>query len=224
MIRVLWFGTLGMCWLAGCVPMADPPPSATSARLRVVHASPDAPAVDVCVDGQVAFGDAAFPSATDYAELEAGTYAIRVTPADAGCGGAAVISANLPLEANEDVTVVALNALSDIEPLVLIDDNTGPTAGSARVRFVHTSPDAPTVDITLADGATLFDDVSFKEASDYLEVAAGTYDLQVRDESGTNVVLALDDVGLAAGRIYTVFAVGFLNGNPSLGALLVEDN
>lgn len=224
MNRVLWIGVMGVGLCGGCVPMTDPPPNTASARLRVVHASPDAPAVDVCVEGQVAFADAAFPGATDYAELEAGTYAIRVTQSGAGCGSAAVISADLPLEADDEVTVVALNELSEIEPLVLIDDNTAPTSGNAKVRFVHASPDAPTVDITLTDGTTLFDDASFKEASDYLEVPAGTYDLQVRDETGANVVLALDDVGLGAGRIYTVFAVGFLTGEPALDALVVEDN
>jgi len=111
-----------------------------------------------------------------------------------------------------------------IEPLVLVDDNTAPASGQARVRFVHAGPDAPTVDVTLTDGTTLFDDVSFKEASAYISVAAGTYDLQVRDESGAVVVLTLADVTLAAGRVYTVFAVGLLAGDPALTALLTLDN
>jgi hypothetical protein len=46
----------------------------------------------------------------------------------------------------------------------------------------------------------------------------------VRDETATVVVLALNDVQLAAGKIYTVFAVGLLNGNPALNALVTVDN
>ncbi|MGD8735495.1 MAG: DUF4397 domain-containing protein, partial [Anaerolineae bacterium] len=36
-------------------------------RVRVVHASPDAPAVDVWVNGAVAFSNAPFEGITDYA-------------------------------------------------------------------------------------------------------------------------------------------------------------
>lgn len=221
MYRLWMTGVMVTGCLAGCAGMdpADP-----QGRVRVVHASPDAPAVDVCVDGAVAFAGAAFPGATAYAALPADTYAIRVVAAGAGCASDAVIAADLPLIAGADVTVVALNTLAQIEPLVLSDNNVAPGEGNAKVRFVHASPDAPTVDITLTDGTTLFDDVAFKETGDYLAVPAGTYDLQVRDATGTTVVLTLADVALAEGGVYTVFAVGQLNGSPALDALVTEDN
>ncbi len=47
------------------------------ARVRVVHASPDAPAVDVWVEGSVALSDVSFKEITDYAELDAGTYNVQ---------------------------------------------------------------------------------------------------------------------------------------------------
>lgn len=220
-----YIGMLGsVVALTGCtqMPIVDDPKD-TPAQLRVVHASPDAPAVDVCANGATAFRSAAFPAATAYAAVDAGTYRIRVTGANAGCDGAAVIDANLPLGAGQTVSVVAVNRLTNIEPLVLIDDNAPPTAGNAKVRFVHAGSDAPAVDITLADGTTLFDDVSFKQASNYLEVPGGSYDLQVRDQTGAVVVLSLDDVALAAGKVHTVFAVGLL-GDSTLNALLTTDN
>jgi len=147
-----------------------------------------------------------------------------VTAAGAGCLGAGVIDANLPLSARQDVSVVAVNVLAQIEALPLIDDNSSPLAGRAKVRFVHVSPNAPAVDVTLPDGTTLFDNIAFKQASNYLEVQAGTYTLQVRDETGTVVVLTLNDVQLGAGKVYSVFAVGLLNGTPALNALIAVDN
>jgi hypothetical protein len=205
----------------GCMKMDDG--MTASGRVRVVHASPDAPAVDVCVNGQVAFANAAFRGATSYAQLAVGTYAVRVIPTGAGCSSAGVINAQLEIQDRRDVTVVAVNPLASIEPLVLNDDNSAPQAGQARVRFVHASPNAPTVDITLTDGTTLFNNVPFKGNAGYITVAAGSYDLQVRDETGTVVVLELPGVNLAAGGVYTVFAVGLLNGTPALDALLVRD-
>jgi len=189
-----------------------------------VHASPDAPEVDICANGTPAFIDVVFPSATQYATVEEGTYQIRVVAAGAGCEGGGVINATLPLPANSETTVVALNTMDSIEPLVLEDDNTVPAMGMARLRFVHASPDAPTVDITLTDGTTLFDNVSFKEVGSYIEAPAGTLDLEVRDETGTVVVLTLENVTLEPGTVYTVYAIGLLEGEPALDALITVDN
>jgi hypothetical protein len=205
----------------GCLQM---PIVDDTARVRVVHASPDAPAVDVCADGAVLFGGAAFPAATAYAEVPEATYAVRVVPAGAGCGHPGVINAALPLAGGTDTTVVAVNVLAEIEPIVLADDNAAPAQGQSRVRFVHASPDAPAVDITLTDGTTLFDDVAFKEDGGYITVSAGTYDLQVRDETGTTVILPVNGVALASGKVYTVFAVGLAGGDPSLSAFVTVDN
>jgi hypothetical protein len=48
------------------------------AMVRVTHASPDAGAVDVCVNGSAAFKDLAFGRTTDYANLPAGSYDVQV--------------------------------------------------------------------------------------------------------------------------------------------------
>jgi hypothetical protein len=195
-----------------------------TARIRVVHASPDAPTVDICANGSVAFSGATFPAATDYATLEVGTYQFRVVAAGSGCASDGVIEAALTLTADSETTVVAVNTLDAIEPLVLADDNAARAMGMAKVRFVHASPNAPTVDITLTDGTTLFDNVAFKETGDYIEAAAGTLDLEVRDETGSDVVLTIEGVTLEAGSVYTVFAVGLLGGEPALDAFITMDN
>ncbi|MGD2041389.1 MAG: DUF4397 domain-containing protein, partial [Anaerolineae bacterium] len=85
-------------------------------RVRVVHASPDAPAVDVWVNGAVAFSNAPFEGITDYAELAAGTYNVQVSPT--GATEPIVIDADLDLAAGTDYTVVAVGLLENIEPLV----------------------------------------------------------------------------------------------------------
>src|SRR5262245_26542737 len=60
------------------------------------------------------------------------------------------------------------------------DDDPTP-AGKARLRVVHASPDAPAVDIYARGVATpLIDDLAYGSVSDYVEVDAGTYTLQVR--------------------------------------------
>ncbi|GMU24072.1 MAG: hypothetical protein AMXMBFR13_41490 [Phycisphaerae bacterium] len=213
----------GLTLIATTACVMAPNGAEQNARVRVVHASPDAPAVDVCANGGVLFANAPFPAGTDYASVPADTYQVRVVPAGAGCASDGVIDAALPLGEGTDTTVVAVNRLASIEPLVLSDDNSAPPTGQARVRFVHASPDAPVVDITLPDGTTLFNDVAFKGNGGYISVPAGTYTLQVRDSTGATVVLELDPLTLSAGRVYTVYAVGLASGQPALTAAVTTD-
>jgi hypothetical protein len=190
-------------------------------RVRVVHASPDAPAVDVWVEGSVAFSNAPFTGITDYASLSPGTFNVQVVPA--GATEPVVIDADLTLEADTDYTVVAVGQLADIEPLVLIDDNSAPAADKAHVRFVHASPDAPAVDIAVTGGPLLFADVPFKGVGAYLPVDAGTYDLEARLAGTDTVALSVPGVTLAEGTVYTVFAMGLAGGEPALQAVLSVD-
>jgi hypothetical protein len=178
------------------------------ARLRVVHASPDAPAVDVWVNGAVAFSNAPYKGITDYASLAPDSYQVQVTPT--GATTPVVISATLDLAANTDYSVVAVGKLADIEPLVLVDNNALPAAGKAHVRFVHASPDAPAVDIAVKGGPVLFANVPFKGVGDYLPVDAGTYDLEVRLAGTDTVVLAVPGLALENQVVYTVFAMGLV--------------
>lgn len=158
---------------------------------------------------------------TDYASLPAGTYNVKVVPA--GATEPVVIEADLTLSGGSDYTVMAVNPLASIEPLVLIDDNSAPAAGKAHVRFVHASPDAPAVDVAVKGGPVLFGDVSFKEASSYLPVDAGAYDLEVRLAGTTTMALEAPGVALRSGTTYTIFAMGFAAGTPALTAVAGAD-
>ncbi|MCB0215299.1 MAG: DUF4397 domain-containing protein [Chloroflexi bacterium] len=197
-------------------------PDPGRARVRVAHASPDAPAVDILVDDALAFSNAAFGAITDYAELPAGTHTIKVVPT--GAAEPVVIEAELTLAAETDYTVAAAGLLAEIAPLVLVDDNRQPAAGQAHVRFVHASPDAPAVDIAVADGGpVLFANIAFGEVGAYLPVGANRYDLEVRLAGTDTVALTVPGLKLEAGKVYTVFAMGLAGGEPSLRAVATVD-
>jgi hypothetical protein len=176
-----------------------------SAKVRVIHASPDAPAVDVYVNGSKALTNVPFFTASSYLDLPAGTYRVQVTPTGSPAS-AAVIDASATIEAGKAYSIAATGPVASIKPTIIVDDLSAPASGKAKVRVYHFSPDAPAVDVKLADGTALISSLAFPDASDYLEVAAGSYDLQVTPAGNSAVVIDLPGTSLAAGKIYSVFA------------------
>lgn len=210
-------------FLAGCDDDDDGVDLVEEAEVMVVHASPDAPGVDLLVnDVKVNNSPLTFPNNTGYLELPAGTQNIKVNAAGTTT---TVINADLNLERDKDYTVFAINTLDNIEALVLEDDLSDPASGMSHVRFVHLSPDAPAVDIAVQGGPVLFSNRAFKSATPFTPVSAGTYTLEVRPAGSTTAVLTIPNVELRSGDIYTVFARGFLSppeGNTNtLGAQVI---
>lgn len=207
----------------GCSDDDNPATPTIDSRVMVIHASPDAPGVDLLVDDTVAGSNLEFPSNTGYLDVDAGTRNIKV---NATGTSTTVIEANLDLQEGIDYSVFAIDEVAKIAPLVIVDDLTSPSAGNAHVRFIHLSPDAPAVDITLTDGTIVFGNQGFKDFTAFTPLVAGTYGLQVRVAGTTTVALDLPGITLQEGKIYTVFAKGFLagTGTQALGAEIIVNN
>nr|WP_239640674.1 DUF4397 domain-containing protein [Haloferax denitrificans] len=219
-------GATGLLLAGGATTAAARPGgvAAGDARFRVGHFSPDAPPVDVYVNGDPFPGLQGVPFGvlSDYFAVPAGTYRVEVTPA--GDASTVVIDTEVTLRRNRDYTVAATGALADIAAAVAADTNRPAPYGKASVRVAHFSPDAPEVDIVVAGGPTLFSGLAFGDVSDYETVPAGTYDLQVVLSSDGTVVLDLPGTALEGGRTYSVFAIGFATGgSPGFGVLPVVD-
>jgi len=195
-----------------------------TASVMVTHASPDAPGVDLLVDGIMVNSQALnFPDNTGYLTVNAGTRNFMV---NASGTSFTVIDETMTIGAGMNYSVFAVDELNNIRALVLQDNLNAPAAGKAHVRFAHLSPDAPAVDITLTDGTVIFGNVAFGEHVDFTPLDAGMYDLEVRVAGTNTVALELPGISLMNGAIYTVFAKGFLNGEGSqaLGAEIIVNN
>ncbi|WP_122088419.1 DUF4397 domain-containing protein [Halalkalicoccus subterraneus] len=183
-----------------------------TANVRVAHLSPDAPNVDVFVDDEVVLEDVPFTAVSDYLELPVGSYNVKVSPAGAGPDGA-VLDEDLDVPA-ADLTVAAIGEVADenqsLELAVLEDDNSDPGDGTARVRAVHASPDAPAVDVVVAEtGDALFEGVEFGDAA-YAEVPAGDYRLCVYPAGEREEAVLGADVEAAGGSVASAFAAGYV--------------
>jgi hypothetical protein len=193
-----------------------------TARLRVIHASPNAQDVDVLIDGDVAFSSISFNEFTDYSALPAGSGNVTIVPT----GADEPILAELPVElqAEQDYTLVVAGKPPLIEPLLLNDNNTLPSASQARLRFIHVSPNVPEVDLVQSGGSTLFSNIPFKNTGTYISVSSGTYNLEAQI-AGTGVAaLVAPEMVLEGGNVYTIFLTGSAGGIPALQAVVSVDS
>ena len=184
-----------------------------SSSLRVAHMSPDAPNVDVYVNNETFLENVSFGTISNYSSVPPGEYAVRITAA--GNESAVVFDDNVTLEAGA-YTLAATGEISegadtDFEPLILADESA--SSDNASVRVVHVSPDAGSVNVTVnATGAAIADNVTFGNATDYVEVPPGSYTLDIRatTEDNTGPIVASYDVSVEGGTAYSAFAAGYV--------------
>ena len=200
---------------------AAPVSAADTAMVRVLHASPDAPAVDVQLDDAPvsALTSVAFGTISDYLEIPAGDHNVKVFAT--GTTTDPVIDADVSVAAGAAYTIAATDAIASITPQVL-QDEPSPSCDNAQIRVVHFSADAPAVDVAAAGTSpdeAIVQDLAYPDASNYLDLAAGTYDLEVRVAGETTVALDLPGVEVKDCMSYSAFAIGSaaspaVGGNP----------
>ena len=202
----------------------------TPAEVRVIHASPDAPAVDVIVNDDFAnpvLANVPYPAFSDYLPLAPDTYNFKVTAA--GNPGAIVIDADVDLVAGQQYSVYATNVLAEISPLVTLDDDRE-VVTEAKLRILHLAPGAGLVDIYLAgvgeDITTLdptLSDVDLLADTDYLSVPGGSYDVTVTLAGTKTVAIGPATVTLSDGSVYTAAARDATGGGAPFGLILLDD-
>ncbi|HRF60338.1 MAG TPA: DUF4397 domain-containing protein [Fimbriimonadaceae bacterium] len=205
---ILVAALLGVSAIVGCGGSGKSTPNSF---VRVVHASPDAPNVDVLVDNRIAIQNLGYGEVAGYRSVAAGHRNIKVNAAGTST---TVIDAGVDLVERESYTVLAAGFLAQIAPIVLRDDRSAPPAGKVNVRVVHAAASAPEVDVYVVpsgasiDSATpVLEDVPFRAASGYLPVNPGRYDLFVTVAGTKDIAISANNVSVTAGQARTVIAL-----------------
>lgn len=197
--------------------------------LRVIHASPDAPRVNVRVNGTEVLGDVDYKEGSGFIPVDQGSYDIAVD-AITPTGTPTVIDVqDTTLLGGRDYTVLAVGKVANgtLEPLVIENLKSSVPTGQVRVEVVHASPDAPAVDVYVTAPAaplgTALGSFSFGGTLGPVEVPAGQYRIRVTPASSTTVVYDSGPVTLAAGGDLLVAAVTSAVAGGSPISLLVND-
>lgn len=187
-------------------------------KIRFFHTSPDAPAVDVYINGEeTPLRNMPYYQISPYFEYPAGTYQLSVYPT--GQTNNPVLEETISIQSGESYTLAAAGLLEDIQLVVAVDEDTV-EPDQTKLRFWHLSPNAPEVDIAMNDDI-VFSDVSFTEATNYLQLSPTTADIEIRLAGTDDVVMTLHNTNLVGNQLYTIVAMGLVDGTPRFEATII---
>ncbi len=210
--------------------------SAGSARVTVLHGASAAPAVDVYVTtpgadlaASAPLGTFSFRETLGPAEVAAGDYQVRVTPA--GAPGTVVYdSGTIALADGNDLVIAALpNTTTGASPITLVAMTGSGTleipdvSTTAVLRVFHTSPDAPPVDLIVNDDFAnpLTVGLVYGDFLGQTEVPGDDYNVKVTASGNPSAIVIDADVSLDAGEAYDVYAVDNL---AAIAPLVLNDD
>ncbi len=194
---------------------SNPVSAQGDAKVRVAHFSPDADAVDIYIDGKKKMNNVPYLAMSEYVSLPAGQHTFDVRAAGSLATSPALLTNAQSLTAGLSYTVAAIGPVATMTAGVYTDKITTPGTGKSKVRVIHAADGTADVDVALKAGAVAFPKVAFGTATEYSEVDAGSYDLQILSSGSSAVVLA-KNVTLQAGGVYTIAAVGGADKPPTL--------
>lgn len=185
--------------------------------VRVFHAVPKAPPVDVYINTNLAISDLGYKEFSNYKVLEQGEYRFDIFLA--GDKTKPIISGSLDLEPGNIFTIAAIGDLENLE-LLIINDNADKRANEEKTTFriINLSPNTPQIDVFINE-TDLVENLEYKQNTSYLDIKPNKYQFDIANSDDEEVILSFG-ANLKADRIYTLYIVG---NSPNLEAIQSVD-
>ncbi len=165
---------------------------------RFGHFAPSVEPVNIFVDGALFATGIGFKQVSQYGSVPAGVHRFELKLAS-DPDGPVVFTVEAGVPAGGAVTIAAVTTRDGVASHVFDDVLQTPEAGRSSVRFIHSAPDVPAIDVQVVGGPLIAGAVPYPGASPTQAGAPRNYAVEVR-ASGTNeVILAVDDWTIEAG-------------------------
>jgi hypothetical protein len=191
------------------------------AHIRLLHASPNTPAVDIYANDKRLVANLSYRSFTEYITTPSGNYNIKVF--HPGTRVNPLINTTIVLPPNSFFTLAVVGTSPGISIYPIPEPPITRTPGRACVRFVHLAPDAPAVDVTHTNGEKIFSNVPYKGFTGYKCLPSGNHSLDIRVAGTSDIALSNPNITLLPNRFYTIFLIGLSGTTPPLQMLIALD-
>lgn len=190
-------------------------------KVRLLHAIPDGPNVDVYFNGKLIYSNLAFGTITEYISIPADKYKVQLYKA--GTKSRPLITEPSEVQPNGVYTIAVTYENGEISFFVLDDTHNITNPLLSSVRFINLSPDSPLLSLRLPENVALFDEVSYLETNEYYPISPGIYNFLVVSDDGS-FAKYISNIRLRKAQFITIYIIGLFNKRPQIGYVLVQDD
>ena len=175
-------------------------------RIKAINTIPDAGTLNFKAGTTTLFANVPFAGGSSYVTLPAGSQTLGIEASNVP--GSALATAAVTIDPARDYTALALGSVSSPTLAVFPDDNSFPSTGYAKLRFVNGANGIGAVDgfVNFAAQASA---VAFGTGSSYSQLTPSTtYTITFATAGGVTTLATIDPAELDAGGVYTAYIVG----------------
>jgi Domain of unknown function (DUF4397) len=183
--------------------------SSGTAKARLLNASPGEVSLNGMINGNSFASNVAFGTASNYTSVTTGLVTLGIEPS--GSTSTLLLNETVSLLSNMPYTVMIAGYPPSISTAILTDNNSAPSAGNILLRVVNASPSLGTADVYVVRPNTALDSVSptvsfliFESASNYVSLAAGSYEVVFTETGQTVPVISSGSLTFTAGQVRSI--------------------
>lgn len=201
-------GFLALCLfgLGGCGSSGS-----GTGNLRFLQASPDAPQVNLLVEGHSVATGLGYMNATGYISLHIGSQHVQVVPVS---GGLPILDTSVNVVSSGNQTLILTGPVASVHSILLTDTGSTTTTGDGSVRVINASSNAGTADVYIVpagDGIAgippTVASLAFEGNSGYQLVPIGGYEVFMTTPGTKNAFLDTGSINPANSTNQTVVAL-----------------
>lgn len=181
---------------------------------RMLQASSNTPAVDIYANGNLIVDDFKFKEVTNYVAVPEGSYNIKVFKSGENVNP--IINENVIIPADNIFNIAIIGNYPDISLYPLPEPLNPQNFGRPCIRFIGLSPNGPNVDIALPDETVIFNNVGYKDFTQYACILEGRYRFQIRNAGTENVILNTPVFNLSPNNFYSVYILSGENNDANI--------
>lgn len=189
--------------------------------IRIFNASPNAPGIDIYANNTPIAQNLSYNQFSQYIPIYPGNYNIKIYPA--GEKTNLLLDTNVYIPQNTIFNLAVIGKYPDISIYTIPEPYTKQTFERACIRFINLVPNSPTLDVTFSDGTNVFNNVGYKDITNYACIPSGTYNFNVNTTSDNKKIAAIPNTSLAPNNYYTIYALGLYNRSIPLKFIVVQE-
>lgn len=181
-------------------------------RVRVINASPNSPGLDVTLDQSKLAQNVLFGNSSGYLFTRSGLREVIVTPG--GTSTPILLDFNFQFETNKLYSLLLMDSVSNLTPILIEDMNFSMEEGKAYVRFINASSNSPPFDIKIGNpsGVIKHSYFTYQQITSYEPYDPQILSFVFTRANSTEELISLRGFSLVAGKAYTIVVMGFYQG------------